>query len=85
MESNFIEASDSKNYYLFASGMVMFSECVLISNLKILIISKSHFLFTILAILISILFYISNVYIVNIIISFESYGTFNWYYKLYYI
>ena len=77
MEQSFVNMPDTKSNYFFATGMVILSQCVFVSNLKVLIFSKSHYFLTILIVIISILFYISNIFIVNLIISFESYGIFD--------
>ena len=75
METNIANINDHSSY-IFVVGMMAFSECVLIANLIIINFSNTFYPFSLMIIIISIGFYISNVYVANSIISFDSYGIF---------
>lgn len=61
---------------IFVFGMMIFSECVIIGNLIIINFSNTFYPISIVIIVLSIAFYFSNLYIANVIISFDSYGVF---------
>lgn len=82
IEPYFVEYQGPKNYNLMATGMVIFSQCVVIANLKILNFSNCYHPFSLGIIFASILFYLMNLYVVNIIEFFDSYGLFPRFYLL---
>lgn len=61
---------------IFVMGMMAFTECVIIGNLIIINFSNTYYPFSLLIIILSIAFYISNLYIANTFDSFDSYGVF---------
>ena len=67
-----MEKGGAKNYNLMATGMVIFTQCVLISNFKILNFSNTYHPFSFLIILASILFYVLSVLAINSIDMFDS-------------
>ena len=76
IEPYFVYYNGAKNYHLLATGMVIFTECVVIANIKILNFSNSFHPFSFFVIIASILFYIMNLYVVNAIDFFDSFGLF---------
>ena len=74
--SNFI--SDGKEYDLNVIGGVLYTGAVFLGNLKILIFSFVYFPFSLFLIFGSILFYMLNYFIINIIdVTMDSYGCFS--------
>lgn len=63
--------------FMYSTGMMIFTIVVILSNLKMLVFSKTHHNFTLFFIFGSIAFYIITFYIFNIIYYLESYRTFS--------
>lgn len=74
---NFVE-KEGKNFNLNVIGEILYTETVIMSNLKILIFSYVYFPFSLFIIFGSVLFYFMNYYVINIInVSLDSYNTFS--------
>ena len=71
--------------YMFVSGMMAFTVVVFLSNLKLIIFSKSFLNLTSLTIVLSIGFYIVNFYVFNLFTTLDCFSDFTTYkyYKSY--
>ena len=77
IEPYFVEYNGAKNYNLMSTGMTIFTQCVVIANLKILNFSNTYHPFSSAIIAASILFYLMNLYVVSLLEFFvDSYGLF---------
>jgi len=76
MEINFSHPNGQPSN-IFVMGMMAFTECVLIGNFIIINFSNTFHPFSLGIIVASIGFYLSNIYLANTFVSFDSYGVFN--------
>lgn len=68
---------DGQTGHLMSTGMLVFTLVVIISNLKMLVFTKSHYNFTLFFIFGSIAFYVMSYYVFNLFSSLDSYNTFD--------